>query len=143
MEDKINLKMKFKKFNKLWLENINKVKYLYQDVIINLVNLLINEIQFLFTINIKQPKQIKQAICNIFILIVIPNIYPFVPQNVLIYLIPYIKMNNSDQTAHNENKAISILYKTLLAVITYTTKQKAKAGNNIVQQYDVKSTNVK
>ena len=76
----------------------------------------------LYTINIIQPKAIRQATCKRLILIVIPKIYPFVPLNVFIYLIPYIKTNNSDHTAHNENKAISIAYKTSLATNTYTTK---------------------
>lgn len=55
-------------------------------------------------------------------LIVIPDIYPFVPLNVFIYLIPYTKTNTSDHIAQIENKTISIIFKTSLATNTYTTK---------------------
>lgn len=77
---------------------------------------------FFFITNIKHPKVIRYAACNTVILIVIPNIYPFVPLNVLIYLIPYTITNTSDHTEQSENNAISILFNTSLAVNTYTTK---------------------
>ena len=102
----------------MYSEVIKEVKYLSLVLKIHLVIFIINEIQFLFTINIKHPNVIKYAICNIFTLIVIPNIYPLVPQKVLIYLIPYIKINNSDQTAQTANKAISIALNTSFATIT-------------------------